>query len=243
MALPSVTRWFNSHTFVATLLLVSMSVAVTWWLTPFFAFVFGSGWLPWLIPALLLFGALLLVRRLFFQEIYYQGATEGDAALLEYWQVNHAEQTPEESVSVEILENALHLKHARAADCMTPLASMVHLDISASVKALRELFISSKRSRIVIVDGAPDNIVGYVHVQQLFNAPQDLRSLVMPMTFIAADLPVDDLLYQLIRSRNSIACLTNTEGQVIGLVTLDDALSELFGNIADEYEPLSGEDG
>jgi CBS domain containing-hemolysin-like protein len=243
MALPSVTRWFNSHAFVAALLLVAIGVAAAWWLTPFFAFVFGTGLLPWLIPALLLFGVLLLLRRLFFREIYYEGATEGDAALLEYWQTNHAEQTPAESISTELLENALHLKQVRAADCMTPLEAMVYLDVSAPVRALRELFISSKRSRIVIVDGEPGRVVGYVHVQQLFDDPQDLRSLVMPMTFVAADLPVDHLLPQLIRRRNSIVCLTDAAGEVIGLVTLDDALSELFGNIADEYEPLPDEGG
>jgi len=139
-------------------------------------------------------------------------------------------------VEMELLENALHLKQVRAHDCMAPRPEIVHIDVQASVEDLRQLFIESSLSRILVTDGDLDKVLGYVHVQQLFTHPRSLRSMVMPIKFVPETIQVNDLLNKFIKNRTNIACVVDEYGSLAGLVTLEDALEQLFGNIDDEHD-------
>ena len=228
----------GSHTFPATLLLTALAIGATWTLLPFFSAVLGSGYLAVAFVVILLFGVLLLFKRLIFKSIYKNAHLDGEAALLEYLvQQNHTGLPGEEEVEMELLENALHLKQVRAHDCMAPRPEIIHIDVGASVAELREIFIDSSLSRILVTEGGDvDKVLGYVHVQQLFSHPADIQGIVMPITFVPESIQANDLLSKFIKNRTNIACVVDEYGGVAGLVSLEDALEQLFGKIDDEHD-------
>ncbi|MBV6439464.1 MAG: CBS domain-containing protein [Haliscomenobacteraceae bacterium CHB4] len=227
----------GSHTFPATLLLTALATFAALGLIPVLSFVFGTGRVAPLAVVLLLFFVLMLFKHLIFKNIYKNAPGDGDAALLEYLvQQNVSGTAGEEEVEMELLENALHLKQVRAHDCMAPRPEIVHIDVQASVEELRQLFIESSLSRILVTDGDLDKVLGYVHVQQLFAHPRSIRSMVMPIRFVPETIQVNDLLNKFIKNRTNIACVVDEYGSLAGLVTLEDALEQLFGNIDDEHD-------
>lgn len=227
----------GSYHFPATLLLVTATGLLAFYLLPFLFFALGTGWVAPLFLTLVLFAAVVLFKNFIFRHIYKNTPADGNAALLEYLVQQNVSGVPgEEEMEMELLENALHLKSVRAQDCMAPRPEIVHIDVQASVEELRQLFIESSLSRILVTDGELDRILGYVHVQQLFNHPQILRDIVMPITFVPVSIPVNDLLHKFIKNRTNIACVVDEYGSLAGLVTLEDALEQLFGNIDDEHD-------
>lgn len=227
----------GGHSFAAHFLVTFLAMTAAAVFGPALMYAFGTGWGAPLLLVLALFGFLLLFRRFIFHSLYPKEPGDGDAALLEYLVQQSPGQTPaEEEMSVELLENALHLNEVRAYDCMAPRPEIVHIDVSASIEDLRRLFIESSMSRIVVTEGGIDHVLGYVHVQQLFDHPTIIRAMVMPMTFVPETIPINDLLQKFIKRRNSIACVVDEYGSVAGLVTLENALEQLFGDIDDEHD-------
>jgi len=227
----------GSHAFPATLLLVALGTVVAWWVVPPFAFIFGSGWVAPLFVGWLLFFGLLLFKKFIFQSLYKNIPDDGDAALLEYLVQQNATGAPgEEEMEMELLENALHLKQVRAYDCMAPRPEIVHIDVQAPVEELRQQHIESSMSRIIVTDGDLDKVLGYVHVQQLFARPRSIREMVMPIRFVPESIQINDLLSKFIKNRTNIACVVDEYGSISGLVTLEDALEQLFGEIDDEHD-------
>lgn len=227
----------GSHTFPAILLLTVMAtVAVLFFIQPL-SLVFGSGWGAPLVLVLSLFLILVFFKSLIFKNIYKNSAEEGDTALLEYLVQQNVTGVPgEEEVEMALLENALHLKQVRAKDCMAPRPEIVHIDVQAPIEDLRRHFIESSLSRILVTDGDLDKVLGYVHVQQLFTHPRNLRSMVMPINFVPETIQANDLLNKFIKNRTNIACVVDEYGSLAGLVTLEDVLEQLFGDIDDEHD-------
>lgn len=227
----------GSHTFPATLLLTALATFAALCLIPPISYILGTGWIAPMLVVMLLFFGLVFFKHLIFKNIYRNAPGDGDAALLEYLVQQNVSGTPgEEEVEMELLENALHLKQVRAHDCMAPRPEIVHIDVQASVEELRHLFIESSLSRIIVTDGDLDKVLGYVHVQQLFAHPRSIRSIVMPIKFVPETIQVNDLLNKFIKNRTNIACVVDEYGSLAGLVTLEDALEQLFGNIDDEHD-------
>lgn len=237
-ARPRFTSWhIGSHAFPAVLLLSLLSVLLATWTLPTLNYVFGTGWFAPFFLSIGVFLGILLFKKQIFKSIYHNEPREGDAALLEYFvQQNTAANEEEEEMAVELLENALQLKDVRALDCMAPRSDIVHVDVSAPVEELRQLFIESSLSRILVTDGALDHVLGYVHVQQMFALPQTIRGMAMPIYFVPETISVKDLLNKFIKNRSSIACVVDEYGSLAGLVTLEDALEQLFGEIDDEHD-------
>ncbi len=227
----------GNHSFVATLLLVALSVFGALALLPFLGFVFGAGWVAPMAAVLFFFMLLFLFKSLVFKNLYRSSPGDEDAALLEYLVQQNASGVPgEEELEMELLENALQLKQIRAHDCMVPRTEIVHIDVEAPVEELRQLYVESSLSRILVTDGDIDNTLGYVHVQQMFARPRNIRSMVMPITYVPESIQVNDLLSKFIKNRTYIACVVDEYGGVAGLVTLENVLEQLFGKIDDEHD-------
>ncbi|MBK8193186.1 MAG: CBS domain-containing protein [Lewinellaceae bacterium] len=224
----------GSHTFPATFLLSFLAVMAVLALAPFLS---GIGWASPFLITILLFFALLFFKNLIFANIYKNASAGGDAALIEYLVQQNVSGTPgEEEVEMALLEKALHLKQVRAHDCMAPRPEIIHIDVQAPVEELRQLFIESSLSRILVTDGDLDKVLGYVHVQQMFTHPRSIRSMVMHINFVPETIQVNDLLSKFIKNRTNIACVVDEYGSLAGLVTLEDVLEQLFGDIDDEHD-------
>lgn len=153
--------------------------------------------------------------------------------LEDYIQSNVAEDT---DIDKEILSNALHLNQIKARDCMIPRNEIVFVDKSDDIQAILDVFISSKLSRLIVVDGDIENVIGYIHHQQLFKKVSSLKRNIMPIDFVPDVMNLQDLMYQFIKNRNNIACVVNEFGSTAGIITLEDILEEIFGEIEDEHD-------
>lgn len=151
--------------------------------------------------------------------------------------IMESSQTPEgEVVDKEMFGNALNLKETRVRDCMVPRPEIEYIDIKASVQELEDLFRETKLSRILVIEDDVDNVLGYVHHQQLLEKPRSIRSIRLDILFVPEVMRVSDLLHRFIAERVNIACVVDEFGGVAGLITLEDILEEIFGEIEDEHD-------
>ncbi len=142
----------------------------------------------------------------------------------------------QDEIDKEILTNALNLGHTNVGQCMVPRPEIVSIDKSASIDELIEVFKSSKLSRILVIDGEIENVVGYIHHQQLLYKPQNLNKLVLDILYVPEVMNLKDLMLQFIKEGTSIACVVDEFGGTAGIITLEDILEEIFGEIEDEHD-------
>lgn len=224
----------GSHYFTAALLLIFLALVLVFFALPPLYYLLGRGWFaPAFVFVLGLF-LLVVLRVSLLHRVYRTAFDDEDTAMLEYLVQQAA--PGEEEIEMELIENALHLKQVRAKDCMTPRPEIVFVDVDRPVEELRGLFEESKLSRILVVRQDLSRVLGYVHVQQLFSLPASIAIMVMPISLVPVSIPVNDLLYRFIKNRTSIACVVDEFGSVVGLITMEDVLEQLFGEIDDEHD-------
>jgi len=137
---------------------------------------------------------------------------------------------------IQIFRNALDFSERKAREFMVPRTEIVAMDLEDSIKELSEEFISSNLSKILIYKGTVDNIIGYVHSFELFKKPKNIRSILRPVSFLPESMPAHETLNLLMRERRSIAVVLDEFGGTSGLVTVEDVVEEIFGEIDDEHD-------
>lgn len=142
----------------------------------------------------------------------------------------------EKEIDKEILTNALNLNQLRVRDCMVPRNEIVFVDKNDDLNTVKEVFVSSKHSRLIVADGDVENIIGYFHHQQLFKNITSLKRNIMDLDFVPDVMNVQDLMYKFIKNSTNIACVVDEFGSTAGIITLEDILEEIFGEIADEHD-------
>lgn len=154
---------------------------------------------------------------------------------LEHFIQDSAIQSSDE-IETDMFKNALHLKQVKVKHVMVPRTEIVYIDVDSSIDELIEVFQDTKHSRILVCDGDMDNVMGYVHHQQLLQPHKSLRKLIMEIPFVPEVMGVFDLLHLFNKERNGIACVVDEFGGTSGLITLEDILEEIFGEIEDEHD-------
>jgi len=144
--------------------------------------------------------------------------------------------TYEDDIDKELFENALHFNKVKVKECMVPRKEVIAIDINESVKDLEQLFKENGVSRIVIIDDDIDNVLGYVHHQSLLKNPRSVKAAMMPIPIVPEVMSIYDVLNRFIKDRNSIACVVDEYGGTAGIITMEDILEELFGDIEDEHD-------
>ncbi len=119
---------------------------------------------------------------------------------------------------------------------MIPRHEIVFIDKTDDLQTVKDTFISSKHSRLIVVDGEVENVVGYFHHQQLFKNITSIKRNIMDIDFVPDVMNVQDLLYKFIKDGTNIACVVDEFGGTAGVITLEDILEEIFGEIADEHD-------
>ncbi|MCG8576744.1 MAG: hemolysin family protein [Flavobacteriales bacterium] len=137
---------------------------------------------------------------------------------------------------IQILQNALEFPEVKARDCMVPRTEIVALEIEDSIDTLRERFIESGLSKILIYRDSIDNIIGYVHSYELFNRPHSIKQILLPISIVPEAVLVKNLLEQFTRLKRTIAVVVDEFGGTSGLVTIEDIIEEIFGEIQDEHD-------
>jgi len=142
----------------------------------------------------------------------------------------------DEEIDKELFQNALEFRQVKVKECMVPRTEIEAIDVNASIEELLALFQSSRLSRILVTDGDMDNIVGYVHHQQMLNKPKKLAPIVLDLPFVPEVMRVQEVMNRFIKNRVSIACVVDEFGGTAGIITLEDIVEEIFGEIEDEHD-------
>lgn len=144
---------------------------------------------------------------------------------------------PENSeLSVKLFQNALDFSEQRVRDCMVPRTDMEVIDVNATVAELNALFVSSGYSRIVVFEGSVDNVVGYASLKSLFRNPGTIREVLQETIFVPESMLQQKLLAEFIRIHKSLAIVIDEFGSTAGMVTIEDLLEQIFGEIEDEHD-------
>ena len=142
----------------------------------------------------------------------------------------------QDDIETDMFKNALHLKNVRVEECMVPRTEIEHIDISADVQTLGNAFIESGHSRLIVTEGDIDTVKGYVHHQELWSQPQTIADAMRDLAFVTETMSAKDLMIKMIYENLNIACVVDEFGGTAGIITLEDILEEIFGEIEDEHD-------
>lgn len=142
----------------------------------------------------------------------------------------------DDNMEVEMLQNALELPSIKARECMIPRTEIVAVEIDTSIATLKQKFIESKLSKILIFKNDIDNVIGYVHSLDLFRKPKSIKSILMPIPIVTETMVASELLELLIKKQRAVAVVVDEYGGTSGMVTVEDVTEEIVGEIEDEHD-------
>ncbi|MCC9062900.1 hemolysin family protein [Flavobacterium piscisymbiosum] len=151
-------------------------------------------------------------------------------------QMNSVEDDEEVDSEIQIFQNALEFSGVKARDIMTPRTEIVDIDLFDSIEDLKALFIETGYSKIMVSQNSLDDIVGYVHSFDLFKKPKTIKSVLMTVEFVPETILIKDALNLLIKKRKNVAVVLDEYGGTSGIITIEDIVEELFGEIEDEHD-------
>ncbi len=151
-------------------------------------------------------------------------------------QSNDRDAEENSELNNELFENVLSLSDIKVRTCLIPRKEIEAININASLDAVKERFIETKLSKLVVYEENIDNIRGYIHQLDMFRNPESLQSVMLPIPTIPESMNATDLISKFSKERKSIAWVIDEFGGTAGIVTMEDLLEEIFGEIKDEYD-------
>ena len=151
-------------------------------------------------------------------------------------QMSTVEDNEEVDSEIQIFQNALEFSSVKARDVMTPRTEIAAIDIFDSVVDLKELFISTGYSKIVVYQNSLDDIIGYVHSFDLFKKPKSIKQVMISVEFVPETIYIKDAMNLLTKKRKSVAVVLDEHGGTSGIITIEDIVEQLFGEIEDEHD-------
>lgn len=139
-------------------------------------------------------------------------------------------------LNTELFENALGLPQVKVRGCMIPRKEVESLEVNTGIQEAVHKFIQTRLSKLIIYEDNIDNILGYIHQLDAFRDPQDIRSVIYPILAVPETMSAIDLLSRFTKENKSIAWVVDEFGGTAGIVTLEDILEEIFGDIRDEHD-------
>ncbi|GGG40734.1 hemolysin family protein [Bizionia arctica] len=174
--------------------------------------------------------------------------TEGDQVQLAFTkvelgnyiseQMESAEESDNIDTEIQIFQNALEFSEVKAREVMIPRTEITAVDVTENSKNLNILFTETGYSKILVYKDTIDDILGYVHSFELFKKPKNLKSILVPVEFVPETMLIKDILSVLIKKRKSISIVLDEYGGTSGIITVEDIVEELFGEIEDEHDTV-----
>ena len=158
---------------------------------------------------------------------------------LEHFVDDLSERIESEEISTDdmtLLRNALDFSKVKARDCMIPRTEIISVDINDDLDAVKNLFIAKGLSKIIIYRDSIDNIIGYVYSSDMFKSPKSIKQILLPIHFVPSVITGKELLEKFTEQAGNIAIVSDEYGGTAGMVTLEDVIEEIFGEIEDEHD-------
>lgn len=137
---------------------------------------------------------------------------------------------------IQMFQNALDFDSLKLRQCMIPRNEIISMNVTDSVETLRKKFVETGLSKIMIYQGTKDNIIGFVHSYEMFKHPKDIMSVLLPVSIFPETLPARQLLGHFTANHRSAAIIVDEFGTTSGMVTVEDIMEEIFGEINDEHD-------
>lgn len=137
---------------------------------------------------------------------------------------------------IQIFKNALDFSNVKARDCMVPRTELVALELDEDIEKLNNTFIETGLSKILIYRDTIDNVIGYTHSYEMFQKPENIAAMLRPISIVPEAISAHELLNQLVEQRRTLAVVVDEFGGTSGLVTIEDVIEEIFGEIEDEHD-------
>jgi putative hemolysin len=150
-------------------------------------------------------------------------------------QTRDSEEDPND-LNRNLLEAALALPKIRVRECLVPRKEIEGVDMNLSIEDVRKKFVETRLSKLVVYDGNLDHVTGYIHQLDLFKDPPFIKTIIHPIPAVPESMSATDLINKFSRERKSIAWVVDEFGGTAGIVTMEDLLEEIFGEIRDEYD-------
>jgi len=164
------------------------------------------------------------------------GKLELEDYISEHMETGNGEE--EMDSEIQIFQNALQFSTLKAREVMVPRTEITAVELGETPKALTKLFIETGYSKILVYKGNIDEIIGYVHSYELFNKPKTIKGMLMPVEFVPETMLIQDILNVLTKKRKSMAVVLDEYGGTAGIMTVEDIVEELFGEIEDEHDTV-----
>lgn len=146
------------------------------------------------------------------------------------------DQQQQQDLNTDLFENALSLPTIKIRECLVPRTEIVGVEKSISIEELKKVFIETKLSKLIVYHETLDTIVGYVHQLDLFKQPHQIKDILLPILLVPESMNAADLINLFSKKRKSIAWVVDEFGGTAGIITMEDVLEEIFGEIDDEYD-------
>jgi putative hemolysin len=156
----------------------------------------------------------------------------------QYLKIVHRVKPDRENIELDkkILTNALEFKSVRVRDCMIPRTEIIAVSIDAGIRKLQEAFVESGHSKIIIYRDSIDDVIGYCHSSALFKRPRQIEEILTPIATVPETTLANELMIRLINERKSLAIVVDEFGGTSGLISMEDVIEEIFGEIEDEHD-------
>lgn len=194
----------------------------------------------WVISTFVIWVSDLVLKKFF--------KTEGDQVQLVFTkdeignyiseQMESVKENEEVDSEIQIFQNALEFAEVKAREAMVPRTEIIGVELHESITNVRKLFIETGLSKILVYKDTVDDIIGYVHSFELFKKPRTIKSVILPIEFVPETMLISDVLNVLTKKRKSIAVVLDEYGGTSGIVTVEDIIEELFGEIEDEHDSI-----
>ena len=156
---------------------------------------------------------------------------------LEHFYQQTKEQTEENpELNKELFENALSLPMVKVRQCLVPRTEIEAVELTTPIEEVKQHFINTKLSKLVVFNDTIDDIQGYIHQLDLFKNPNSVKDMLLPISAVPESMSAADLINRFAKERKSIAWVVDEFGGTAGIVTMEDLLEEIFGEIKDEYD-------
>ena len=152
------------------------------------------------------------------------------------FQQSHDMGDEREELNTRLFENALELPKIKIRQCLVPRKEITGIDHNASMQEVRKRFVETKLSKLVVFENNIDHIIGYIHQLDLFKNPPNMQSILLPIPAVPESMSAADLISKFTKERKSIAWVVDEFGGTAGIITMEDVLEEIFGEIEDEYD-------
>lgn len=153
-------------------------------------------------------------------------------------QLENAKDSEEVDSEIQIFQNALEFDNLKSREIMIPRTEVVAVEINESITNLKKLFIKTGYSKILVYRGSLDEVVGYAHAFEMFKRPKNIKSMLLPVEYVPESMLINNVLNILIKKKRSISVVLDEFGGTSGIITIEDIVEELFGDIIDEHDTV-----